>query len=275
MNMIKVVQAGMGIYSVMMPTAATRKAIKWLTTPKQTDFTSLENMTLASTRVEMIGHNTTVYSWDGGAKVALILHGWSGHYAQFYRYINTLIQAGYSVYALAPQGHGRTLGMRSHAGMFINSLKAFHEWFGQDIDLAIGHSMGAASLLYAASELNLYRQVLLFSAPSAIKDVLNDFAKGVNLSSRSTAIFLQSMEVVSGYPLSELDMYRRAEKVHAPVLLVHDERDRQIAYENALKLKQGLSHGQLLSTTGLGHSRLLTDEHVHAKIAAALKLSSK
>jgi pimeloyl-ACP methyl ester carboxylesterase len=52
----------------------------------------------------------------------------------------------------------------------------------------------------------------------------------------------------------------------APLLVVHDRNDRRLAWAASVELVDRWPDARLLTTEGLGHSRLLGDRAVHEEI---------
>ena len=66
-----------------------------------------------------------------------------------------------------------------------------------------------------------------------------------------------------GVPADEFDVARLAGQVDAvPTLVVHDRKDRQTSYAESVDLVAGLPDARLVTTSGLGHHRLLSDPRV-------------
>ncbi|MFX0173141.1 MAG: alpha/beta hydrolase [Candidatus Hodarchaeota archaeon] len=89
----------------------------------------------------------------------LIIHGLAEHGGRYNNVVNTLVPAGYAVYAHDHRGHGKSEGERGYVDRFsdfvkdINILREIIQVQEQDVPLFIlGHSMGSfIAQLYAVS----------------------------------------------------------------------------------------------------------------------------
>jgi pimeloyl-ACP methyl ester carboxylesterase len=104
--------------------------------------------------------------------------------------------------------------------------------------------------------------VALVSAPSSLQRQLKLFAKAVGLSKRGAIAFIASVERQVGRPAADFDVRHIAGKVNLPLLLIHDQDDRQVPVAEAARAAHVLPGAELMVTRGLGHNRLLADQAV-------------
>jgi pimeloyl-ACP methyl ester carboxylesterase len=110
-------------------------------------------------------------------------------------------------------------------------------------------------------------RIVLVSAPSSLKRQLHRFASAVGLSRRGTAAFIAAVEARVGRPAADFDVRQIAGKVDLPLLLIHDQNDRQVPVAEAARAAHVLPEAELMITRGLGHNRLLADPTVVRAIA--------
>jgi pimeloyl-ACP methyl ester carboxylesterase len=60
-----------------------------------------------------------------------------------------------------------------------------------------------------------------------------------------------------------------------PLLVIHDDGDRMVPYAEAGRIMSANPHARLLTTTGLGHSRLLAGDAVLDAVLEHLDASSR
>jgi pimeloyl-ACP methyl ester carboxylesterase len=77
-------------------------------------------------------------------------------------------------------------------------------------------------------------------------------------------------ETLLGFRWSEIEPLTRAAGLSIPLLVVHDQHDEEIAWEEGADLAQACPGAQLLSTDGLGHRRLLREPAVVARVTRFL-----
>ena len=113
--------------------------------------------------------------------------------------------------------------------------------------------------LYSVAHTGGANRVALISAPSSLTRELNRFASAVGLSDRGRKAFIASVETHVGRPAADFDVSRIAGKVDLPLLLVHDQNDRQVPVLESARTAHVLPGAELMVTRGLGHNRLLAD----------------
>ncbi|MGA4959456.1 alpha/beta fold hydrolase [Streptomyces lavendulocolor] len=99
-------------------------------------------------------HTTT---WDGGDRVAVLVHGIMADHRTWRRVGPALAERGHRVVAVDLRGHGasgraRTYTARDHADDLVETLP-------RGADLAVGHSLGALALALAVERLAPRRAV--------------------------------------------------------------------------------------------------------------------
>lgn len=254
------------LYSQLLPGHSASTARKLMMTPrvKKNQRSELP----APDRVVQTGQESYLSVWEGvGPHSALLIHGWSGSPEQFTQIFASFRDRDYTIYIVHPAGHGPSTAKISHPLKFVESIRLAAEFIKKPVDVAIGHSMGAGALAVCASEMQLFKKLVLISGPASFEGVLRRFAKFLNLSEKATNAFLRHVESFVRYPTEQLNVSERCKNISAPVLIVHDELDREIPFEDSLVLKAACSNGTHLSTNRLGHRKLLGDPDVVGAIA--------
>lgn len=108
--------------------------------------------TAERTNLDNHGKNMAAYTWKGTGKSILILHGWKGMSADFRGLIKALIKEEFHIVAVDLPGHGTSEGKTASMPVFMDAIKSIVEEFGP-FDTILGHSLGAASSLYATPSL--------------------------------------------------------------------------------------------------------------------------
>ena len=214
---------------------------------------------LADERIDL-GDGLVAWRWGSGPKV-LLVHGFEGNRRQFAAIIDALLERGLSAVALDVPAHGDSAGDELTAVKFIAALERTFTRL-DDIHAVIGHSMGGAMSLFALAHMDRRPRVVLVSAPSSLKRQLRRFAQAVGLSQRGTAAFIAAVEARVGRPASDFDVRQIAGKIDLPLLLIHDQNDRQVPVAEAARAAHVLPDAELMVTRGLGHNRLLASSTV-------------
>jgi pimeloyl-ACP methyl ester carboxylesterase len=210
----------------------------------------------ADQRIDL-GDGLVAWRWGDGP-VVLLVHGFEGNRAQFAAIVSALVERGFAAVALDVPAHGESAGDELTAVKFIAAIERTLARLAP-VHAVIGHSLGAAMSLYSVAHTGGAKRVALISAPSSLKRELNRFAAAVGLSERGTAAFIASVEAHVGRPATDFDVRRIAGKVDLPLLLVHDQNDRQVPVLESARNAHALPGAELMVTRGLGHNRLLAD----------------
>lgn len=213
-----------------------------------------------------LGDGLVAWRWGaGGAPVVLLVHGFEGNRAQFGAVLDALLARGFAAVALDVPAHGESAGNELTAVKFIAAIERTLRQLGP-MHAVIGHSMGGAMSLFSVARNGGAKKVALVAAPSGLKRELQRFAQVVGLSSRGAAAFIDSVEGHVGRPADDFDVRHIAAEVDLPVLLIHDQNDRQVPVREAARAAHMLPTAKLIVTQGLGHNRLLADPAVVAAL---------
>ena len=170
-----------------------------------------------------------------GQPAVLLMHGRGGRPAQFANFIAPLLERGRQVIALEAPANGEPLDEESaQMELAMAMLEAAVEI--RELESVIGHSTGAvATALSLRHGLPADRAVLL--AP----------ASTITAGDTSFARNLRQLEI--------------------PALIVHDSADTIVPHAEAQAIARAWPGAQLLTTTGLGHWKVLTDPGVAEHVA--------
>lgn len=257
----KLFTMGFGGFSRLAPNRASNVARKLMMTPRRSTGKSWEDLPAADQDVDL-GNDSFLSIWHGGPKAVLIVHGWEGRISQFAPIINELDRKTFTIYALHPAGHGLSTAREGHPGRFIEAIRRTVDYVGKPIHTAVGHSMGAGVLCYVQAHHQVFGSLVLISGPAHFAGVLKRFARFLNLGPRAESRFLAAVADHVQIPVEDLDLSAMGDRIPQPVLVIHDQQDKEIPFDDALLLTSRLPHGQLLKTEGLGHHRLLNDSLV-------------
>jgi pimeloyl-ACP methyl ester carboxylesterase len=207
--------------------------------------------------------------WGQSGPVVLAMHGWSGRATQFAAFVDPLVASGRQVIALDAPAHGNSPGRESNVFGFTEAiLEAAAEIKG--LESAIGHSMGGAAALYARHLGLPVGRVATIGAPASLQRVLGRFADWLALPVEAKARFLDAVDRHVGTPAASIDAERIGPPAGVNGLVVHDRDDREVPYDEAEALVRAWPAAQLVTTQGLGHSRILSDPAVVRETVAFL-----
>lgn len=267
----KVIRAAFTVLEHVTPRLGGRLALRVWCTPRHARPSSPPP---SGTRhsLPVAGSTVSAETWGTGPIVYLV-HGWGGHRNQLARFVEPLVAAGYQVVSYDALSHGESgpgaLGpKRATLPEFAKALTAVAAHFGP-AHAIVAHSMGASATALAVLD-GLPATRLAFIAPVA--DPLSQthlFADFLGFGPRTHAAFLARLERVAGHPLSFFDIPpRAADQDLPPLLVVHDTRDTQVPHPNGEAITSAWPNAKLITTTGLGHHRILATPEVLDEITA-------
>ena len=217
----------------------------------------------ADERIDL-GDGLVAWRWGDDSPAVptvLLVHGFEGNRSQFGAILEALLARGLSVVALDVPAHGESLGDELTAVKFVAAIERTLDRLGP-VHAVVGHSMGGAMSLSSLARRGGARRAALVSTPSSLQRELQRFAGAVGLSKRGVRAFIASVEKHVGQPAADFDIRHIAGKVKLPVLMIHDQTDRQVPVAEAARSAHMLPDAELIVTRGLGHNRLLADPAV-------------
>ena len=198
---------------------------------------------------------------SSGPKI-LFMHGWSGRGSQFTKMMDAFVEAGFEVYTFDAPGHGDEWLPRIDMLSFIGGIHWMENKFGP-FDGAIGHSIGGMALWNAIREGAAIKRLVEIGSPSSLSGVLKDFAAVLNARPAVAEILMGKLS--ADYQVAE-DLFDpvRIAGLYPDIdgLLIHDAQDDEVPLAHALEMERAWKNGQLVTTEGLGHRKLLRDPGV-------------
>jgi pimeloyl-ACP methyl ester carboxylesterase len=215
--------------------------------------------------------DVAAWRWGEGPTV-LLVHGWEGRGAQLGAFIEPLVAAGMSVVAFDAPGHGDTPGHRLYLSDMADCVGQLAEHIeGQwgRLHAIIAHSFGAAATLLAHQRYgtDAPRNVFIAPAPLASR-AIGGFSEMLALEDTDKNAMIDRITVDSGVSFEDLSVERMVGDRDAGLLIIHDEGDREVSYEQAQILAATWPCAQLVTTAGLGHRRILREPAVLAEAVA-------
>jgi pimeloyl-ACP methyl ester carboxylesterase len=189
----------------------------------------------------------------------LLMHGWEGRASQFAQLIETLLRQGHRVVAFDAPGHGDSPGAESTVGAFADLVLEIDHAHGP-FRAAIGHSMGAAAVLAAATRGLRADKVVAIAAPASLRRAATRGARALGLPERALRPFLRFVAEANGRPLEALDFDRLLPPPDLAVLLLTDPQDREVPASESAAVAGLWPHARLRHIAGVGHRRILAAE---------------
>ncbi|HKZ11544.1 MAG TPA: alpha/beta fold hydrolase [Rhodanobacteraceae bacterium] len=245
------------------PDATARRAARLLCTPFAAGRVRARNADdEGATRsdLDIDGRRVAVYQWGDlrSQPRVLLAHGWSSYALRFLPWVRALREAGYAVITFDQPGHGNSDTGRCTLACFAQTLRHVADKYGP-FEAIVAHSMGATAAMLALAEGIVARRVVLI-APAADPDAATTrFACKVGLVGGIVPRIQHHLEAQTGVTVRELTAHVRVPSLAAPALVIHDLADSEVPWEEGESYARHWPGARLLSTEGLGHSRIVND----------------
>ena len=254
----------MQVLSTIAPSRAIKNATNIFFSPKKHEPKEWENEAEKKGERIWIDENVSCIVWGEGEPV-LLMHGWEGRATQM-SVLTPYLSDNYKVIALDAPGHGVSKGNASNPHDFIKAIFKAQEKFGE-FKAIVGHSMGGGCSVYSALEGLKVNKIVSISGPAHFKDVVSLFGKFIGLGGTTHSKFLNRVEQHVDLTFEQLSLAKRINPVKQSILVIHDIDDKEVPYNQALKYEGILGKGNVITTTGLGHRKIMRDNKVLQKVA--------
>lgn len=209
---------------------------------------------------EWDGKPLAVYRWLPQGPVRgriLLMHGWAGRASQLYPFLPELLAAGNEVIALDAPGHGHSAGRWSSLLQFSRALQLAVRHIGA-VDGAITHSFGGPALIHAMHEGLVVPRAVMVAPPVRVTDFTRNLVRLLGLGESTRQRLHQFWERKLGLHFADLDAIKMVAGIRCEALIIHDLHDRDVPHSRGVELAEAWN-AELISTSGLGHRRLLKD----------------
>ena len=209
------------------------------------------------------------WSWGERGAGVLLVHGWGSRGARFVDLGNALLTQGYRVVTFDAPGHGASAGRRSSGLEFARAAQAVVNAVGS-VSYIVGHSVGGfASALAIERGLAIRRAVFL--APSAnVNSYSAQFETLLGVEGPVMASMRGRLERRLGFSWKDLNIPAFAPDMRVPLLVIHDRDDREVGWSDGAAIAQSWPGAELMTTTGLGHHRIVSDAAVIRQVVTFL-----
>lgn len=252
--------------ALLFPDLATAVAERMFLTPPRTRDAAASALDLVDARssfLEHKGRQIAMWRWGSRDAPAVVLaHGWGGYAAQMRAFVFPLVQAGYRVIAYDQPAHGVSEGRLTGLPDFADVLAEVAGIHGS-VAAVVAHSLGgAAAALALANGKASFKKVVLVSPPSDLVGYSRRFARWYWMPEAVRRGMQAAIEERYGVRWENLEVPRVAPRLSAQALVIHDRDDRLMPWTHGATVARHWPGAKLMSTEGLGHRRILSDERV-------------
>lgn len=256
-------RASFQLGSRLAPAATVRRAARVFCTPfasSRTRALNAPNSGALEAVIQVGGKSIATYQWGDLAVQPYVLfaHGWSSHGSRILTWLRPLQEAGYAVVAFDQPGHGKSSGKLATLPEFTEVLLEVGRQHGPAAAV-IGHSLGgAATALALARGLEADRALLVAPAADPVDASLR-FARLIGLGESLRRRMIALFETRIGITFEQQQAHRVAPAIGRPALVVHDLQDREVPWAEGERWARFWPQARLISTQGLGHTRILDE----------------
>jgi len=238
----------------------------FFTPPRRGDTPETEAFLATGERFILPVGQRTVMGWRwGSGPVVYLAHGWGGRGGRLGAFAPPLLAAGCAVVTWDAPGHGASDRGLSSMPDFARTLTAVVASQGP-AHAIVAHSMGASAATLAAS-LGVATDRFVFLAPAANPPA---FATAFGRALGARPEVMDRARVRSErrirFSWAGLDVPQMAERMSAPLLVVHDRGDLVVAFADGERIAAAWPGARLVETEGLGHGGVVRDARVVAEV---------
>ncbi len=236
---------------------ATKNAILLFSRPRKGRITEEQEDFLGSAFQEELyfeNHSIMTYRWLGKKETILLVHGWESNSGRWKNLILNLNQKGYNIIALDAPAHGYSGSKMFNVFLYSDFIHTVAKQFKPNIIVA--HSMGGMATAFFLNKYQLkgIQKLVLIGAPSKFTGVLKRYTDLMGYNQRIA-------EQIDAYVVERYGVRPEAfstakclETTSSQGLIIHDEDDTIIPYDDALDIISSFKNSTLVTTKGMGHS---------------------
>lgn len=256
--------------ALLAPELASAWAERLFLTPPRPKDAALGSLDLIDARSGLLEHKgRAIATWTWGARsheapAVLLAHGWGGNAAQMRAFVFPLLSAGYRVVAFDQPAHGVSEGRLTGLPDFADVLAAVAEQAAHQggIRGVVAHSIGGAATALAIARGLPARRAVIIGASLDVGAYARRFARWHGMPERVREAMQAAIEERFGVRWSQLDAAKLAPRLAAQALVIHDWEDRAVPWSQGAELARHWPGAQLMTTSRLGHRRILENETV-------------
>ncbi|WP_299364059.1 alpha/beta hydrolase [Winogradskyella sp.] len=254
------------IASVLFPNRVASFAYNQLTNPqvrklRENELATLNKADRAS--IKFKGFNIQLYTWMGGTKSVLLIHGWEGQAGNFSDIIEALLKKSYTVYAFDGPSHGFSSKGKTSLFEFTELVGLLIKKF--KVKNLVSHSFGGVATTYALHqnpEIIIDKYVLL-TTPDKFVERIDDVCHIVGVNNSVKKRLVNRLELETGKTVLDLNVSDFVKSIYVKrALIIHDKDDKVIPINRSRNVSDYWSQSEFKEIGGTGHFRILRTQFV-------------
>jgi pimeloyl-ACP methyl ester carboxylesterase len=215
----------------------------------------------ASIKIQQIGRRRiATCSWGTNGAQVLLIHGWNGRATQLAPIARSLLKTGYRVLGFDAPAHGESTGEETSIYEIADVIVELDRRHGP-FHAVITHSFGGPSLALAMKRGFSAERVVCLCPPANATGLVEKFARTLHISEKTVQAMKRLIEARFGTDVwSEVSMVNNVQAQTTPAMIIHDENDRDVPWQEGYAVSQAWPGCRFLKTSQLGHHRILKDK---------------
>ena len=264
------------IASYLFPNQITKFAYNYLTNPqirklRTNELVTLEKATKAKFKFKYF--DIQLYTWKGGEKNVLLIHGWEGQAGNFSDLIEKLLASGFTVYSFDAPSHGLSTRGKTNFFEFTELTGILIKKFG--VKLLVSHSFGGVATTYALfqnQDIEIKKYVLI-TTPDKFTERIDDVSEIIGITDKVKNRLITRLENETNSDVRNLNVSDFVKSINVKnALIIHDINDKVIPISRSKNVHQNWTESEFLEIDGTGHFRILRTEKVIDKVIDYLNL---
>ncbi len=216
--------------------------------PRLVETTTPESLSLPFSSQYLTGpKGKQLYSWlitgEHNRCLVILVHGWGANAQMMLPMAQPFHQAGMSLLLYDARNHGKSDGDSfSSLPRFAEDLASVIEWIKQSLPnqkiIVLGHSIGAAAAMLAASHRNDIDLVISIAGFAHPNLVMQRHLDRPWLPRFFRPLIMNYIQWVIGYRFDEIAPMIRIQHIRCPVLLAHGTEDRVVPISDMFLIEQ-------------------------------------
>lgn len=223
-------------------------------------------------RLDIAGNSVAVYAWGNGPNPVLLVHGWRSRASRLARLVESLERSDRTILSFDAPGNGASTGSRTNLMEYAAVITRLGGRFGR-FEAIVAHSGGVLASFVAARDGVAVGRLVAISGSYSWTHVFATFVRAAELPRRTAATVQRRILSSTFAHLRDAPRYFVAEldptDTVTPLLVIHDELDQAVGIDEGRTIADAHNGPtELVVTHGLGHSRILDDPNVVARVRA-------
>jgi len=209
-------------------------------------------------------NDDTIKCWKWGkGPMIIFIHGWNGFGLQFYPFIKSFLNKGFSVLIFDSPGHGLSPGNTCSYFQMTDVLRQFiTSSFTDKIAGLIGHSFGAAAIVNSLEKEQFNLPAVLISPAIQLNKIIDHAFSQYQIPKGVYSKLIGEYEKKYKYSFSKDDPINLISWNADNYVIIHDQFDPVIPFSDSKQIIQMLPKIKLMAVKELGHKKILKNETV-------------